>query len=187
MKEIWKDIKDYEGLYQVSNLGRIKSIKNNNIKYGHYKDFILSQTDNNSFHYMRCGLCKNGKLKYYAVHRLVAQAFIPNTNNYLEVNHKDGDKSNNCVDNLEWCTRSQNMKHAIKYGLLKPPMLNKKYEKNPNSKPIIQYDKKMKKIKDWNSIREASNYLKINEVGISYCCNNKRKTAGGYIWKFKEE
>ena len=66
-------------------------------------------------------------------------------------------------------------------------MLNKKYEKNPNSKPIIQYDRNMNKIKIWNSITEASDYLKINKVGISYSCNQKRKTAGGYIWRFKEE
>ena len=187
MKEIWKDIKGYEGLYQVSNLGRIKSLKNDNIKYGHYKEFIISQNNNNSFNYWRCGLCKNGVVKKYAIHRLVAEAFISNPYNLPQVNHIDGNKSNNTINNLEWVTCSENIQHSFKLGLHKPTMLNKKYEKNPNSKPIIQYDKNMNKIKIWNSITEASDYLKINKVGISYSCNQKRKTAGGYIWRFKEE
>ena len=97
MKEIWKDIKDYEGLYQVSNLGNVKSLKTN-------KNLYYSKSKN----YLRVSLNKNGIRKGYSIHRLVAQAFIPNPNNYPCVNHKDCNGNNNKVNNLEWCTYKQN-------------------------------------------------------------------------------
>lgn len=101
MIEEWKDVKDYEGLYQVSNLGRVKGLK---------KGKILKQHDNGKG-YMQVGLYKNNKGKPYYVHRLVAKAFIPNTENKPEVNHKDKDRANNCVDNLEWVTSKENEQH----------------------------------------------------------------------------
>lgn len=103
MKEVWKDIKGYEGLYQVSNLGNVKSLKFNKEK------ILIPLFDKN---YLFIQLWKNGKYKRYKVHRLVAEAFIPNTNEYSCVNHKDENKQNNCVDNLEWCTNQYNIEYS---------------------------------------------------------------------------
>lgn len=108
MEEIWKDIEGYEGLYQISNLGRIKSLGN---KSNHKNEKIISISSKSFSGYWVIGLCKNGKRKGYIVHRLVAKAFIPNPNNYPQINHKDENKLNNWVDNLEWCTQSYNAKY----------------------------------------------------------------------------
>ena len=116
--EIWKPIKDFEGLYEVSNLGRVKSLsrlKHPNCGRYYLKEKILKIWKNPNGYYATC-LSKNGN-HTKTIHRLVAETFIPNQNNYPCVNHKDEDKSNNCVDNLEWCTRSENMKHAYGHGL----------------------------------------------------------------------
>ena len=120
MQETWKDIDGYEGLYQISNLGRVKSlnkviIKKNGVHHP-FKEKILSHEVNNKG-YITTTLCKNTKIKVFLVHRLVAKAFIPNPNNLSQVNHKDGNKENNHANNLEWCTQSINMRHAYKQGL----------------------------------------------------------------------
>lgn len=107
MIEIWKDIVGYEGLYQMSNLGRIR---NNSIELKQYTQFG----------YNSVGLWKDKKCKKFRVHRLVAQAFIPNPHNFPHINHKDGDKSNNNVDNLEWCTYQYNIQHSFANGLQTP-------------------------------------------------------------------
>jgi len=108
MKEIWKDVIGYEGFYQVSNLGNVKGLKRNKVK---------SQTLN-SWGYKIISITKpNTKVKSVLVHRLVAKAFIDNPENKEQVNHIDGNKSNNCVHNLEWCNQSENMQHAFKLGL----------------------------------------------------------------------
>lgn len=111
--EIWKDIKNYEGLYKISNFGRIKS-KNKKTNY-QWKIYNQKETKN----YPQVGLMKNNKLKVIRIHRLVAETFIPNPNNYKEINHIDGNKNNNSVDNLEWCTHKYNIRHAIKNDLRK--------------------------------------------------------------------
>ncbi len=110
MTEIWKDIKDFEGLYQISNFGRVKSLKTGK---------ILKQTIKENG-YLQIGLYKNNKKYYFLVHRLVTEAFIDNPNNYPQVNHISGIKSENNVDNLEWCNASQNGKHAYDNNLSKP-------------------------------------------------------------------
>ena len=171
--EIWKDIDGYEGLYQVSNLGNVKSFpRNGTIK----QERILKQTkDGNG--YLTIGLHKNNKSKKVCVHWLVANAFIENKNNFHVINHIDGNKENNRVDNLEFCTQSYNVKEAIRLGLQKPY----------NEKAILQYDKYMNFIKEWKSACEVQRVLNIYQTNISKCCLKLRKTAGGFIWKFKEE
>ena len=114
MEEEWRDIRGYEGLYQVSNLGNVKSF-NNRIK--HKNPMILKQTIDRKNGYLTVSLSRNGKKKIYRVHKLVASIFIDNSNNYPVINHKDGKKLNNCVDNLEWCTYKQNIIHSWENGL----------------------------------------------------------------------
>ena len=122
MQEIWKDIKNYEGCYQVSNLGRVRSLTRkvktfNGVRTSNGQ--LLKPLKTNTGYY-RVDLKQNQKDKYMSIHRLVAEAFIPNPNNYPIINHKDNNPQNNCVDNLEWCTQSYNVKYAYKYGNAKP-------------------------------------------------------------------
>ena len=122
MKEVWKDIKNYEGCYQVSNLGKVRSVDRQVKTFNGTRTTtgqILKPLKTNR-NYFRVCLKKNQKNNYKLIHRLVAEAFIPNPNNYSIINHKDNNPLNNCVDNLEWCTQSYNVKYAYLYGNAKP-------------------------------------------------------------------
>lgn len=112
MTELWKDVQGYEGLYKVSNLGNVYSCKRNKLLKKYFPDLGLGATG-----YNLVGLYKDGKQKMFVVHRLVAQAFIDNPLNLPVVNHKDGNKRNNTVENLEWCTQKENVAHAIAMGV----------------------------------------------------------------------
>ena len=168
MKELWKDIKDYEGLYQISNFGKIKSI-------GYGKSLLLKPFKDRK--YLSINLYKDKKCKKYKIHRLVAQAFIPNPNNYPIINHKDENKYNNYVYNLEWC----DIKYNNNYG-----NRGKKISET-KSKIICQYDLNGVLIAEWKGIKSIDIGVKINFSDISRCCNNKQKTSKGFIWKYKEE
>lgn len=161
------------GLYQVSNLGNVRSLNYNKAKkIQHLKKVVINKRG-----YLAVGLSKNGIFKIKTVHRLVAETFISNPNNLPQVNHIDENKLNNSVTNLEWCTN----KYNINYGTRKERISEKKGRK------IIQLDKDDNIIKVWNGTCQASKELKINEGNIWEACNNKRKTAGKYKWKYKEE
>ncbi|MBQ4031321.1 MAG: HNH endonuclease [Bacilli bacterium] len=175
MKEVWKDIEGYEGLYKVSNLGNVKSMK----YFHHEKEGILIGGIK-KYGYRQVILVKKGKVKYMNVHRLVAQTFIPNPLNKPQINHIDGNKLNNCVNNLEWCTPSENQIHAYRTGLKKPLCS----EKNKYSKKVNQYDVENKLIKTYNAVREAARENGLNPRDISKCCQNKRKQVGGYKWEY---
>lgn len=141
-----------------------------------YKGKILSKAISHSNKgYYIVSLSKHGKSFKKYVHRLIAEAFIPNPNNYHYINHKNENKLDNSIENLEWCT----LKYNINYGTR-----NKKSKKSL-SKRIIQIDNNNRIIKKWNSINEAQEKLKIGN--ISSCCKGKRETAGGYIWKYERE
>lgn len=167
IKEKWCPIKGYEGLYQVSDKGRVKSLK-----FG--KERILKSARDTGG-YLLVALCKNGEQKTYKVHRLVAQAFIPNPNNLPEINHKDEDKTNNSAQNLEWC----DSKYNNNYGTHNQRSAEKR------SKPILQFTKDGEFVKEWKSIRDVERNLGYAKQHISSCCNGKRKSSNGFVWKFK--
>ena len=159
------------GFYQISNLANVKSLKLwTGSKYIDKERILKKIKYKNGYEYV---VLKN---KRHLVHRLIAEAFLPNPNNFPVVNHVNGKKTDNQAGNLEWCDYSYNEKAAYLIGL-----------KKGCCKKIIQYNKNHQKIKEWESITQASLDCKISLSNISECCLNKRKTAGGYIWKFKEE
>lgn len=171
MEEIWKDIEGYEGLYQVSNMGRVKSLRRN---------IILREGISRGYSVLN--LSKNGNPLTKKVHRLVATAFIPNPNNYPIVNHKDENRTNNCVDNLEWCTQEYNLNYGT--GNKKRALSN---TNGKRSKPVLQYSLDGTFIKEWKSTMDVERMTGYSGGHISACCRNIRKTAYGYLWKYKKE
>lgn len=178
MEEIYKDIIGYEGEYYISNKGNVKSKKAK-------VDIILKPRISNCG-YLRIALNKNKSKKQYSIHRLVAKAFIPNSENKSQVNHIDGVKTNNFVENLEWVTPSENTTHSYKFLNKKPNLTGTgKFGKlNGHSYSVIQYDLLGNKIKVWECMTEAQNTLKISRSCISNCCRNKQQTAGKFKWKY---
>lgn len=172
MTEIWKDIPGYEGLYQVSNFGNVKSLRSKK---------LLKNTPQNTG-YLKVTLYKNGNFKKHSVHRLVAEIFIDNPDKKRTVNHINGIKYDNRVENLEWATHAENEIHAYKTGL----KVGKNHKNNKKSIPVAQYDKNMNLIKIYPSINEAGREgFRAEE--ICKCCKGRNKTSGGYIWKYAEE
>ena len=183
--ELWKPVVDYEGLYEVSNYGRIRSLDKhanqtntgprriNRTTFYHgkiLKPFTFSKTG-----YLGIELNHNSIAKKHLVHRLVAAAFIPNPNNLPQVNHKDENKSNNHVDNLEWCTRQYNNA----YGTARQRQAATLF------KGVIQINKDTGKIiQEFCSITDAAKSTGTNRVKIGCVCRGTRKTAGGYVWKY---
>lgn len=193
--EIWKAVVGYEGLYEVSNIGRVQSLNRTEI-FSSSKGLavtrprigkIIIQKDNKG--YKRAYLSKGGKVKAFITHRLVAIAFISNPNNYPEINHINGIRDDNRVENLEWCTTSQNMRHA--YDVLKrqisPNVINVFGGDHPASTPILQYDLNGNFIREWPSAIEIQRELNVNSPNIIACCRGKQQTCGGFSWKHKFE
>lgn len=173
MKEIWKEIEGFENEYYVSNLGRVMSLLGKSPR-------ILRPRYNNKG-YARVSLHAHSD---YLIHRLVAEAFLDNPNNFLEVNHIDENTRNNCVSNLEWCTHKYNMcygtcqKRARETQRKTFPQINRK----DCSKPVECIETG----KVFESIREAERALNISHITISKVCRGLRKTTGGLTFKFKE-
>ncbi len=164
MEEEWRPVKGYEGLYEVSNMGRVKSL--------HTGEEIIISTPNDSFGYKTVTLAKRTH-KQKRVHRLVAEAFIPNPMNLPAVNHLDGDKHNNSMYNLEWCSIKENTNHAIKTGLIKFMVA---------PKPIMAY-KGDKLIGVFRSISECANKLNCDTRHISDVIHGKLKTHHGFSFR----
>lgn len=166
--EIWRDIEKYEGLYQVSNQGRVKSLK-----FGKEK-ILKSGKDKDG--YLKVDLCKDGKKKTCQVHRLVAQAFIDNPSNLEQVNHKDEDKTNNNVSNLEWCSAKYNMNYGTHNERVAKAL----------SKQVNQYSLDDKLIATYPSTMEVERQLGYSNKNISKCCLGKYKQAYKYKWRYAD-
>ena len=164
MEEIWKDIKGYEGRYQISNYGNIKSLKRNGCSGGMIKT-------EKRHGYLRVRLWKESTVKNYSIHKLVAISFLPNYDNKPFINHKDGNKENNFVGNLEWCSQKENMVHAYENGLIK-------------TRKVMQI-KDGKVIKTFTNMRRASLETGIQYSSIYWCANGIYKKAGGYEWRYE--
>lgn len=188
MEEIWKAIEGYEGKYEVSNLGRVRSLDRIayrfNRRIGKETSYMVKGricgmlTEKHG--YFRIPLIKGGRgsVRHFLVHRLVAETFIPNPDNLPMVNHKDENKKNNRVDNLEWCDNDYN----IHYGTgIKRRSQNQK-------KQVEQIDSNGNVVALHEGVVEASIATGIERSSIGKCCNGMkhRKTAGGYRWRFKE-
>lgn len=182
MQEIWKDIVGYEGLYQVSNLGNVKSL--NYGKKGYEK---MIATKENSCGRLWVMLYKSGNAKPMQVHRLVGEAFIENPNKYPQINHKDENPKNNKVDNLEWCTASYNIKYSMdrhpeRYEKLRNTTTNRKGKLKGLKINQISFDGHIEK--EWQN----SNTVKIetgwSSSSITRCCRGERKTAYGFKWQY---
>lgn len=177
--EIWKDIQGYEGLYQVSNLGQVKSLAK--FKGTNYKQFIaerIMKQKDNGFGYLTVGIRRSGKSTTTYIHRLVAQAFIPNPDNLPEVNHIDGNKLNNAADNLEWCDRAENERHAYKSGLKKVG------EGNVLSKKIAQYTLDGVLVKTYPNARFVKKELGYEDSVIRRCARRVIETVYGFKWQY---
>lgn len=192
--EIWKDVKGYEGIYQVSSLGRVKALENKD-RATHRAEHILSQTDNKG--YRNVALCFEGKMKTYQVHRLVAIAFLNKPSGKDFVDHINTIKCDNRVENLRWCTELENNRNPltrIHHSESKRGNKNPNYKKDMsrlvlalaelNSKPIKQYSLDGEELNTFPSAKVASDVTGIVSSNINRVCNGIRKTAGGYVWKF---
>ena len=150
-----KDIKGYEGIYGITSCGKVWS----------YKNECFLKPISNKKGYMRVNLCKDGKVKSYKIHRLVAEAYIPNPDNLPQVDHIDENKTHNYVNNLQWITNRNNCRKS-------------------NNKPILQYDLDGNFIREWECAYDVG---KVAVKNINHCLNGRTKSAYGYIWKYKED
>ena len=158
-----KDIKNYEGLYAVTSCGKVWS----------YRNGCFLKPKNTGNGYLIVALYKDGQKKWYKIHRLVAMTYIPNPENLPQVNHKDENKENNCLQNLEWCDASYN----TNYGTRNEKVANKL------KKPILQYTLDGELVREWPSATDVGQEVKGN---IRHCLRGEQKTAYNYIWKYKE-
>ena len=182
MKETWIDIPEFEGYYQVSSLGRIKSFHKN-------KNGVILSVKNSKGWYLSISLCKGKIRRTYKIHQLVAQCFLPNPNGKIQINHIDMNKQNNIVDNLEWVTCSENMKHASETN---PSFLKGMIKRNQfiNPKRIRQFDFDGNFIAEYANARIASNLTGVCHRNILQVAHKEeykpgkiRKQAGGYYWE----
>ena len=184
--EIWKDIENYEGLYQVSNLGRVRSLERDvyysNGIISHLKEKILVPVLDKDG-YQIVSLYKNRKLKTMKVHRLVAMAFIPNPENKPQINHKDEVKNNNVVENLEWCTSKYNALYGTRIQRCVQNRKSQKLGNHPRAKPVFCEELN----KTFDCAKRVEEELGIWGTSIGKACKGERNTAGGFHWRYVDD
>ncbi len=181
MEEIWRDVVGYEGLYQVSNLGQVKSMN-----YNHTGRARILSKKHGSSDYLFVSLSKDKRVKNKYIHVMVAESFIPNSGLPC-VNHIDGNKLNNRADNLEWVTYSQNTRHAIKLGLRADSNMRGVIGvANKNSRSVCQYTKAGELVKVWPCVSDAARFYGCNPCTITNCTKGRIKTCKGYVWRMAE-
>lgn len=182
---MFKKVKGFEDYYEVNEIGIVRSIDR---LVWNGKGYLLKRSQEikqqtNKKGYKICYLSKNSKQKTCLVHRLVAEAFIPNPNNYEQVNHIDCNKTNNNVDNLEWCSNLQNQRHAIANGLI-----HRSSNCGRKKIKVKKIDIKTKKtLEIYNSIAEAGRKNKLNSANINSVCKGLRNVCGGFFWEYCKE
>lgn len=177
MIEIFKDIDGYDGKYKISNRGRVYSVKSSK--------YLKIAKDYHG--YLFVNLCNNGKQKYKRIHRIVAETFIPNPDNLPEVNHKDENKENNYVENLEWCDQKYNNNYGTRKERMQYTLDNMDWDKtNCSRKPktVGKYNIDNQLIEVYKSTQEAERKTGFNHYNICRCCNGKLHTYKNYIWKY---
>ena len=176
--EIWKDIKGYEGLYQISSLGRVKSLKRY-VRHSKGGMKIVNESIKGTFRHQdgreRVELSKNGVNKKFFVYRLIAEAFIPNPNGYKEVNHKDENPANSSIDNLEWCNHLYNMNYGTRTERASLSKNKGVGMYHPDTDVLMMA---------FVSVKEASDYMDVSKSSISNSCRNKQDKVKGYKFKF---
>lgn len=197
MEEEWRDIKGYEGYYQVSNLGRVRRLPFSYVGvrgqvFHHGLHVLKAFVKPNGYHTIM--LSKDNVHKKFHVHRLVGETFIDNPQNKPQINHKDGNKSNNCVENLEWVTSSENIKHSYDYLGRKKTLKIPKFptgEGNIHNKPILQYTMTWEILRRWISAAEISRETGIPFSKISLCARKNSKgikaSSHGFRWVFEKD
>lgn len=187
--EIWQEIRGYEGLYKVSNLGRVKS-ENRVVMRGNgapqtFSEKIIAQRDNSNGYY-RVALWKDGKQEYRFVHRLVAEAFVQNVDNKPVVGHIDFDRHNNKAENLRWCTQAENLGRSREFGRIKSNISEemRRKQKERASKPVRRSDGKI-----FKSISDAARALNVTHSAVSHALHNwqNSKACKGYAFEFVDE
>ena len=170
-QEIWKDIPGYEGLYQVSNLGRVKSLGRE----------VLLKPMHNKKGYLLVALYKNHIRKFKFIHRLVAQTFLSNPNNLPQVNHKDENKENNCVNNLEFCDNKYNELYGTRRERVSKNLEHRRIT------PVNQYDLDGNFIKSWKTAKDAAKTMNIPPYSICECCKGLRNQTRNFMWRYNKE
>ena len=201
MIEVWKEVKGYEGKYEVSNLGRVRSLFDNNGKRRHESRILKPCKDRDG--YLQVCLCKNGKGTCKTVHRLVATAFIPNPLNLPQINHRDEDKKNNFIfldengnvvlekSNLEWITQKDNCNYGTRNDrgakTRSKVMIGKLVNHPALSKKVLQYDLEGDLVQEWLSAHEIERRTGWFSTSICACCLGRQKTAYGFLWRYAAE